>query len=185
MHTSSIACFITNGIVSIKIKLKGGIMEFLNIEGHDVILEQLRSDHIQEYLQQFSQTIQSMLRVDTISSERDYLEQQCACDNQFFYIIRERSTRCLIGAIEIRNGGYRSQLYCWLNEHWWGAGYFQEAISYMLYLYFALTNQEAIFARVDQDNSRSYHALKKAGFLSRGLVDGPYGKQYELTFRRS
>ncbi len=151
-----------------------------SVLGEHVFLEHLTKEHIPEYLHTFSPTIQAILRVNTIRSERSYLEERCQCEDLFFYVIKDSETENLIGAIEIRSAAFRSQLYYWLNEHWWGRGYFQEALTLALSLYFSQTGEQTVTARIDCDNIRSLRALQKADFHSYGVVEGPRGKQFEL-----
>ncbi len=151
-----------------------------SVAGEHIFLEYLSKEHIPEYLYHFSPTIQALLRVNAISSERSYLEEQCQQSDLFFYVIKDGQTEDIIGAIEIRSATFRSQLYCWLNEHWWGKGYFQEAITLAVSVYFSQTGEQTISARIDCNNSRSLRALQKVGFHSYGIVEGPRGKQFEL-----
>ncbi len=158
-------------------------MEPKALVGGRVFLEPLQAQHIAHYLQMFSPKVRALLRVKALSFERQYPEQKTSGDS-FFYVIKEGTTGIVIGAIEIRAPIYRSQLYCWINECWWGAGYFQEAMQLAARAYFIQTNADTLSARVDCDNLRSYHALKKAGFTSDGMVDGPAGKQFSLVLKR-
>lgn len=158
-------------------------MGLKSIPGEHIFLETLTKEHIPAYLRSFSEKVQEILKVNTVASERSYLEQRCENEEAFFYVIKDRSTAEIIGAIEIRNAVFRSQLYCWINEHWWGRGYFLDAIKIAIALYFLQTGLQTISARVDCDNGRSFRALQKAGFHSNGIVDGPRGKQFELLLK--
>jgi RimJ/RimL family protein N-acetyltransferase len=87
----------------------------------------------------------------------------------------------LIGALEIRDPACRSQLYCWINERWWGNGYFQQAVMLAAIHYFTQTNEQTISACIDIDNMRSYHAFIKAGFVTQRIRFN----QYEMLLSRS
>ena len=146
--------------------------------GSEIILEYLSLNDIDHYLAQFSKTIQTCLQVHDFESERDYLIARCTQD-AFFYIIQKKDGT-LIGALEIRDPGHISQLYCWINEQFWGRGYFKEALRLAVREYANQTNEATISACVDAHNERSFNALQKCGFAKKGTRMGPHGKQYIL-----
>lgn len=132
----------------------------------------------------YSPAVQKILGVQMIQSERDYLNARIAQKVPFFYVIKENATDALIGAIEIRDPATRSQLYCWLNEAWWGSGRFQQAIKLAAQNYFSQIDEGMITAHVDCDNLRSLRALEKAGFESQGTVGGHAIKQFRMVLKR-
>ena len=111
-------------------------------------------------------------------SERCYLNARIEQQVQFFYVIQCNDQ--IIGAIEIRDPGHTSQLYCWVNEQYWGTGCFQEAMRLVLGKYKNQTNEEIISACIDQTNKRSIHALEKIGFKKIRARMGPFGTQVVL-----
>lgn len=156
--------------------------------GGRVTLRMLCHDYIDAYLAMFSPIIRSILYVDSVESERAYLlerlEQQL--QNQiFFYCIFDTITNQLIGAIEIRSPySSRGQLYCWMNEQFWGASMFRWAIKLAVQSYFKATGRLFLNAKVDVSNKRSYFALKRSGFADIGISQGPHDTQYELILRK-
>jgi RimJ/RimL family protein N-acetyltransferase len=154
------------------------------LEGLLVILKPLQEVHIAEYLSSFSTVVQQMLHVSDHACEHEYLKARMADDNNYFFCIFLQSTMRLIGAIDIRDQAYFSgQLYCWLNEQYWGVGVYQEALALASRAYFLQTHMRYMTARVDVYNERSYYALRKGGFAQARVVQGPYGKQYEMVLR--
>lgn len=151
-----------------------------------VTIRSLTDGDLDDYERLFTPRVRASLHVSSPAAERIYIKERIAqhetgttflfgvfCDDE------------LIGAIEIRDASTsRGQLYCWLNEEFWGNGYFQKALALAASFYFEHTNERYITAHVDCDNVRSYRALKKAGFADAGYVVGPHGKQYELLLRR-
>lgn len=141
---------------------------------------------LDDYERIFTPVIQETLHVSSAAAERIYIKERIAhhADGRTF-LFGIFLNDALIGALEIRDASTsRGQLYCWLNESFWGNGYFQKALSLAAAFYFDHTNERYITAHVNCDNLRSYRALKKAGFADAGYVMGPHGKQYELLFRR-
>jgi RimJ/RimL family protein N-acetyltransferase len=134
----------------------------------------------------FSEKIQNILDVSSQSSERLYLEMQLekvkTMDTFFLYIF-EKETNNFVGVIEIRNRSYRSQLYNWVHERYWGNGYCQKALLLTLNFYFEkYPQEEKVTARVDVSNRRSYKVLFKAGFKEIVIRKGPREDQYLLEF---
>ena len=155
-------------------------MERKKIVGDSVDLYQLEDRHIKPYLELFSPTIQELLHVKDPQSEEHYLRERIAQNEVYFFVIGDKETGLVIGSIEIRKPTFRSQLYCWLHESYWGTGRFDEAMCLAAESYFAETNASSISARVDIDNKRSFHALQKIGFVEIGRAAGPYGLQFEM-----
>src|SRR5579872_4418621 len=149
------------------------------LEGSHVILNCLSREVIDAYLEKFSSTIQTLLHVSDVQSERQYLMARCA-QQSFFYTITHREHGAVIGAIEIRNPGHISQLYCWINEQFWGCGYFKQALRLAVREYAAQTHEMMISACVDTTNARSLAALQAAGFKKKGTRNGPHGMQMVL-----
>ncbi len=160
-------------------------MERCVIRGLSVDLYTLADDLVDQYLQNFSPTIQSLLHVHDIKYEQEYLEHALQSLKPFFYLIADKNSQTIMGSIEIRDPGYRCQLYCWINEQYWGQGFFQEAMKLATQNYFATTDAQSITARVDLDNKRSYYALQKAGFVEIAKARGPHGLQYEMILCRN
>lgn len=153
------------------------------IQSNDIILERLAFHHIEHYLRAYSTQVQSLLHVNSSISEREYIFQKIK-EKSFLYGVFLENINNLIGAIEIRDPCYRSQLYCWLNENYWGKNYFAQAMQQAVRLYFEQTDEKTISARVDCKNKRSYYALIKFGFKEIKIVPGGYGPQYELILEK-
>ena len=149
-----------------------------------VCIELLSERHSAAYMDAFSESVRAPLHVQSIESEELYLKDRLAQKAPFFFVIIVKKTNQLIGAIEIRDACYRSQLYCWINEKWWGSGVFQTAMQLAAHSYFEQTNEAVISARVDYSNARSVHALEKVGFTVEGIAPGPREKQYALHLER-
>ena len=135
----------------------------------------------------FSATVCDLLHVDDLASEYDYLQHiiEKQQDRTLFYCVFSKVVGQLIGGLAIRDSRvFASQLYCWLNEQFWGRGYLQEAMPLAMNAYFSFFNESYVRAHVDIDNMRSYYALKKCGFVDFGMSKGPRGKQYILIFRQ-
>jgi len=155
-------------------------------EGEKVVLKELSEDYIQHYLNALSQKVCTQLAIKHHDDERWYLNQQLQKVKEgttFFMCIFKKESEQLIGAVEIRNPSYRSQLYNWLHEDYWGKGYWQDAFRLASTAYFKTHPQETtIKARVDIINTRSYYALRKCGFNDLRISEGFRGKQHELIF---
>ena len=161
----------------------------------EVTIRSLMESDLDEYERIFTPLVQEVLHVSSAQAERIYIKERIDGTTFLFgvfCVLRqaqdesvERSENILIGALEIRNPSTsRGQLYCWLNEQFWGNGYFQKALHLAASFYFNHTHERYITAHVDCANLRSYRALKKAGFADAGYVMGPHGRQYELIYRR-
>lgn len=147
-----------------------------------VTIRSLRDSDLDDYERIFTPLVQEALHVSSAAAERIYIKERIEGTTFLFGVLLDNM---LIGALEIRDASTsRGQLYCWLNESFWGNGYFQKALSLAAAFYFNHTNERYITAHVDCNNLRSYRALKKAGFADAGYVAGPHGKQYELLLRR-
>ena len=140
----------------------------------------LTYEWIEPYLQQFSPIVQRLLKVKEKRSECQYLIERISQQVSFFFVLVLNHTQ-LIGALEIRDPACRSQLYCWLNEQWWGTGYFQQAIKEASTYYFVQTDESYISACIDIDNTRSFRALVKAGFIQKAIRFN----QYEMILLRN
>ncbi len=148
------------------------------------VLVKLSSEWVGAYLQIFSDVIQGILHVKETDSERGYLMECIEQGAPFFFMVLEQASNELIGAIEIRNPLHRSQLYCWINEKWWGTGCFKDAMHQAAQAYFEKSRESTITACVDHDNVCSYRALKKVGFIEKGTLQGPHGLQYEMVLEQ-
>src|SRR3990167_11383736 len=158
-------------------------MKLVPLYGETIALYPLTHAHIEAYLSAFSPLIMSYLHVTDSSSERAYLIDRIE-RQAFFYVMITFSDQRLVGAIEIRDPVYRSQLYCWINENFWAKGYFMQALSLATNHYFGITGENSITARVDCNNARSYKSLSKYGFKEHKKIPGAYGPQYELLLDR-
>lgn len=155
------------------------------VSGVHVVLRKLQEQDVPEYLSRLSLTIQQLLHISSLESERAYIENRMQQTASCMYAIRENLSGNLIGGLEIRpRPPFFGQLYVWINEQFWGTGYFQEAIMLSAAAYFQNTDDYFFTAHVDWANKRSYYALKKAGFADSGIGNGAHGKQYLLIYRR-
>lgn len=157
------------------------------LPGSLVTLRPLDQTHFNDYLTMFSHTVRQMLHVPDLSNELVYLQDRFEQQQQgktCFFCIFDNIRTTLIGALEIRDQAqHAGQLYCWINERYWGGGRCQEALALAAQAYFQLTQQQFFTAHVDVTNVRSYHALCKSGFAQAGFYNGPYGRQYQLIYR--
>lgn len=164
------------------------MMAHHEIKGDLVTLRLLSKDHFADYAHMFSPTVRHALQVPTVDNELTYLHERLSKVRQgstLFYCVFDNSQNKLIGAIEIRDQAhYPGQLYCWLNEQFWGGGRYQEALHLAARTYFQSTQERFFTARVDITNQRSYQALRKCGFAQDGFCNGPRGKQYRLILRK-
>ena len=149
--------------------------------------DEFNQSYLEPYLDMFSQQVRTILGVPSLEAERVYLETHLALHvsgNTHFYVVTLPHSHILIGAIEIRDPyAYRGQLYCWLHEHYWGSGYFTSAMHLVSQDYFSKTGALFFNALVAIDNKRSYHALKKCGFVDSGYHCDNDGAQLELILR--
>ncbi len=159
----------------------GNDPEFVQYDG-------LKQSYIESYLHMFSPQVRTVLGVPSLEAERAYIKTHLALQiegHTHFYVIILPHNNLLIGAIEIRNAdAYRGQLYCWMHEHYWGSGYFMRAMHLVSQDYFSKTSALYFNALVSIDNKRSYHALKKCGFVDSGYQRTQEGNQFELILRR-
>jgi RimJ/RimL family protein N-acetyltransferase len=148
------------------------------------IVSRLQRSDIESYLTMFSESVMTILKVPSLQAERDYLMIHLAQQDlglTHFYAIRLSQTNLLIGAIEIRDPlAYRGQLYCWMNERYWGSGSFTHAMQLAAADYFSQTTYTYFNAHVERHNKRSYYALKKCGFIDSGYLVMSDGDSYEL-----
>lgn len=151
-----------------------------------VTIRSLTDSDLDDYERLFTPQVRAALHVSCSTAERLYIKEriaQHASGTTFLFGVVFDDE--LIGALEIRDAQVsRGQLYCWINEDFWGNGYFQSALELAAAFYFKHTHERYITAHVDCGNARSYRALKKAGFTDAGFIQGPYGKQYELIYRK-
>lgn len=148
--------------------------------GTAIVLMPLTASLIDSYCAMFSPTIAQALHTD-VDAERVYIEQQCKQRNGLFYCIVSCAAQTIMGAIAI---GHNGALYSWLNEAYWGQGYYQQALVMLAGIYFAQTESRYFSAYVDVENKRSYYALTKCGFAPYAIRRGPFGKQHHLILRR-
>ncbi len=151
-----------------------------------VTIRSLTDGDLDEYERLFTPRVQESLHVSSSTIERIYIKERIAQhEDGATFLFGIFCDEQLIGAIEIRSAQTsRGQLYCWLNEQFWGNGYFQKALHLAASFYFNHAHERYITAHVDCTNLRSYRALKKAGFADAGFVQGPHGRQFELIYRQ-
>lgn len=151
-----------------------------------VTIRSLVESDLDEYERLFTPHVQESLYVSSSAIERIYIKERIAQhETGTTFLFGVFCDDYLIGALEIRSAlTSRGQLYCWLNEQFWGNGYFQTALDLAASFYFNHTNERYITAHVYCDNMRSYRALKKAGFADAGYTMGSHGKQFELIYRK-
>ncbi len=159
------------------------------IRGCCVTLCSLQPSFFNAYKRMFSPVVQQWVHVPGLDQETVYLNERLAKmqkSEAFFYCIFDNYHRQLIGALEIRDEAEsRGQLYCWVNEHFWGNNRFQEAVRVAATRYFERHSDKCYFtAHVDDINKRSLYALKKSGFALAGLHNGPRGMQHVLWYRK-
>jgi len=161
-------------------------MEF---RGKAITLRELAEEYFDVYLGMFSESVRRLLHVSDDECERSFLAHRLAQHERrevFFFCIFDNEQNRLIGAIELRNpNDSRGQLGSWINEKYWGDGRYQEALKLITDAYFERTGVLVVTAHVDMGNMRSYRALKKFGFIDIATIDGHYGKQYVLAYKRS
>lgn len=160
-------------------------MEF---RGERVTLKELSIDHIESYMRMFSSTVKQLLHVDSTICERSYIEyciQQHMQRRYFCFTIFDNHEQILIGSLFLKSPhDYKGQLESWINEDYWGSGRYQESLALITREYFDRSTVSLITAHVYTDNMRSYKAHKKFGFMDIALIDGAYGKQYVLAYKR-
>ena len=154
--------------------------------GKMLFVKELSDDDIPDYLAMLSETVCRILWIQSHADEAWYLAQRIEKVKEgttFFVCIFEKVSEKLTGAVEIRDPSYRSQLYNWINEDFWGNGYYQEALALAVQEYFERYPLEfSISASVNVSNKRSYFALKKFGFIDRGIFKASTEDQYKLIF---
>jgi len=158
------------------------------LKGSLVTLRRLHESCFPDYRAMFSPVVRRSLHVYDMRSEIKYLRSIINAkdhDAQWFYCIYDNQDNRLVGAIAIRNEKrYAGQLYSWLNENYWGNGFYQEALTLISDAYFAQPKVHCFSAHVDITNERSYDTLKKMGFADVGFWKGPWGRQYHLVLRK-
>lgn len=159
----------------------------MKLIGDDIELKKLSEDFFYEYLQMFSEIVQKSVAA-TQEGELGYLHAQLEKQKNgktFFLCIFEKTTQRLIGAIEIRSKAYRGQLYNWVNELYWGSGFYQEAFYLAVQAYFGDHPDEDHFnAWVDVSNKRSLKALQKLGCTVEGVRSDVREDQYEVICKK-
>jgi len=160
-------------------------MEF---RGELITLKELCEDYFDEYITMFSSKVRRILHVTDEGCERQFLYYRLMQHDRrevFFFCMFDNASQKLIGSIELRSpNDSRGQLGVWLNEAFWGGGRFLEALTLIVEAYFERSGIDVVTAHVDTSNIRSYKALKKFGFIDVATIDGPYGKQYALAYKR-
>lgn len=163
---------------------KGGSMGRI-LRSKRLVLKELHNDYIPDYLDMFSPMVQRILGVPSTALEGAYLAAQLQKQKEgriHFYCIFYKENEQLIGSIEIRSPEHRGQLYTWLHEDYWHAGFFAEAFKVAVQDYFKYNPQVTTFtARVDISNKRSFKALLKVGCVVAMRSRGPREDQYELV----
>ena len=139
--------------------------------GKKITLKKLQESFFEEYHQQFSPIVRQRLHLPLTASFKetcDFLKKQITlvdAGRSLFFCVFDNQDKKLIGALEIREPTHiHGQLGAWINEHYWGGGRYQEALLFVVRLYFEQTNNPDIFIFVDSDNIRSVKAHEKIGF---------------------
>lgn len=165
-----------------------------NIKGNVVTLKQLKEENFIDFHNIFSSIVRKNLEFPehiTLSYTINYLKeemQKARTGKMLWYGIFDNKENKLIGSIEIRdlNDTDPGQLGCWINEHYWGKGRFQEALDLISKAYFQLKpNEKQYIAHVRLWNKRSYYALKKYGFKETNYYyENNQPTRYILTLQR-
>ena len=142
------------------------------LKGRLVTVRFLHPTFFAEYHAMFSQKVREILGLSLTAQFEEteqYLQDVLSGlekSNALFYCIFNNTDNRLIGAVEIREKDHpQGQLGCWLNEHYWGTGRFQEALDLVIPIFFKENKEiDSFNALVVCDNQRSYHALIKYGF---------------------
>jgi len=164
------------------------------IKGNIITLRRLKEEYFVDYHNMFSPVARKGLEFPesiTLSYTIAYLHEEmrnAAKGKMLEYCIFDNKDNKLIGYLDIRDYDPTDvgQFGCWINENYWGGGRFKEAVDLISKAYFKLhPNEQKYIAYVRLWNKRSYHALKKCGFLETGYyyVDGQPGGHI-LEFKR-
>jgi len=86
------------------------------------------------------------------------------------FVIRLRAGGELIGMIELRPAGHKSDLGYVLSQAHWGRGYATEALRAVISHAWTMPGMARIWATCDVDNLASARVLEKAGMLREGLL---------------
>lgn len=137
------------------------------LTGKKVTLKPLESAFFQEYHVMFSPVVRNALGLVPTCSEQETLSFLNAAmhdeKHKMFYCVFDNQANKLIGSIVIRTNDHpNGQLGAWINENFWGAGRYQEALLLILNKYFE--SHDSIFAFVKIKNERSLRAHKKFEF---------------------
>ena len=155
------------------------------LESKRMIIKPFERFCVPAYMNAYSAKVQAILHVTDKHYEYEYICQKILDKNSFFYILILKTNEFLIGAVEIRQPSYQSQIYAWLNELYWGRSYFFEAMSALLPHYFKKTGEVFVRARIDIKNKRSLAAFERLGFFQLGIVSGSFGPQIQLQLNNN
>jgi RimJ/RimL family protein N-acetyltransferase len=143
----------------------------VTISSARITLKELNPAFLKEYHKNFSPTVRKILHLPPkakFKETEDYLTSRLLNnreENTLFYCIFCNKTKKFIGALEIRDKYFpKGQLGAWLNEKYWGKGFYQEAVCLALKVYSQMTRAKKINARIDVNNIRSLKAHQKMGF---------------------
>jgi RimJ/RimL family protein N-acetyltransferase len=139
---------------------------------------------IDRYLGALSPRVADLLHISCLEQEKQYIMPYCEKNLMWpFFVILESAEGNAIGGIQIRSPEISvGQLYCWINEQYWGKGHFRAALIQACRTFFTHNSEESLItAHVEVTNERSYYALKKVSFCDKGIRLGSYGPEYELV----
>jgi RimJ/RimL family protein N-acetyltransferase len=164
------------------------------VKGKIVTLRALKKEYFIDYHNAFSNIVRQNLEFPefiTLDYSIRYLQDQLSKSQNgtiLLYCIFDNKDQKLIGEIEIRdkNEDDPGQFGWWLNEAYWGGGRAREAFKLISNIYFRLKPHEKSFiVHVRLWNKRSYHALKKVGFVDTGyFYEGGKASRHILEFRK-
>ncbi|MCB9493483.1 MAG: GNAT family N-acetyltransferase [Epsilonproteobacteria bacterium] len=146
------------------------------VKGSVISLKNLKPEHFIDMHNVFSRTVRQGLEFPetiNLAYSIEYFQHQLNRQKNgelIVYAIVDNKDNKIIGSINIRelNDDDPGQMGCWINEQYWGGGRIQEAIDLCSRIYFRLKKEKSYTAHVRLWNKRSYHALKKAGFVETG-----------------
>jgi RimJ/RimL family protein N-acetyltransferase len=97
-------------------------------------------------------------------------EKRWKAAKAFPYVITRKADRELLGMIEFRPNGHRSDFGFVLARRHWGQGLMPEAVSVLIPIVLAQPSTYRVEASCDVENKASARVLEKAGLLREGLL---------------
>lgn len=89
---------------------------------------------------------------------------------EFTWLLHERTTGDVIGAMAARPNGHRIEVGYVLGRRWWGQGYMTEALRRLIDECFRLEGIHRVWAYCDCENPASARVMEKAGMIEEGLL---------------